>query len=171
MKPHVSAERLRDLLRYDEQTGLFYRKRLVRNGGGQKVGDEAGFINRHIGYVMINVDGRQYYAHRLAFLYMNGEVPSEVDHINRDRADNRWSNLRACTRTENLANRVAWSRNGLGFKGVSQLPSGKFKAEIRVNKKTHYLGCFETVEEAHAAYVSAATASFGQFANVGSKAA
>ncbi len=95
---------------------------------------------------------------------MNGEVPSEVDHINRDRADNRWSNLRACTRSENLANRMAWSRNGLGLKGVGQLPSGKFKAEIRVNKKTHYLGVFGTAEEAHAAYVSAASVAFGKFA-------
>jgi hypothetical protein len=171
MKPHISAERLRELLQYDEETGLFYRKCLVRNGGGQRVGDEAGCVNKHIGYVMINVDGRQYYAHRLAFLYMSGEVPSEVDHINRDRADNRWSNLRACTRNENLANRVEWSRNGLGVKGVRQEPSGKFRAEIRVNKKTHYLGVFETVGEAHAAYVIAATRAFGEFANAGSMAA
>jgi hypothetical protein len=167
MKPHISAERLRELLQYDEETGLFYRKRLVRNGGGQKVGDKAGFVNKHIGYAVINVDGRSYYAHRLAFLYMTGRLPLEVDHKNLVKSDNRWSNLRECTLSQNRANRAVDARNKLGKKGVSLLPSGKFKAEIRANKKSKHLGVFDTVDAAHAAYVNAATAAFGEFANAG----
>lgn len=82
---------------------------------------------------------------------MMGEwPPEEMDHINRDRADNRWENLRAVSRGQNMSNRKLPRRGDLPT-GVT--PSRhKFRAQIRVNGKFHHLGVFETPEDAGAAY-------------------
>lgn len=83
----VSADRLRSLLHYDPETGLFTRN-VSRQGFHADT--EAGTFHKQSGYILVGVDRKHYRAHRLAWLYMMGEWPSEVDHINGDRADNRW---------------------------------------------------------------------------------
>ena len=108
---------------------------------------------RH-GYVAIRLDDTLYTAHRLAWLYVNGEWPAEqIDHINRDRADNSITNLRSVTNAENAQNQRARA-NKSGFAGVRK-ENNKWLAEIKVNYKPIRIGLFETPEAAHEAYVAA----------------
>lgn len=99
----LTQERLKEVLHYDPDTGAFtwlkdMRANKVRN-------DSATCLNLD-GYLVIQVDAVQYRQHRLAFLYMDGDFPSnQVDHINRKRADNRWCNLRRATSSENMSNK------------------------------------------------------------------
>jgi hypothetical protein len=81
---------LRELLSYDPKTGMFTWR--IRSARRVHIGDVAGGVNGR-GYLTIRVDGRQYLAHRLAFLHMTGSWPKKehIDHINMDRADNRWA--------------------------------------------------------------------------------
>ena len=105
----TKADLLEDF-EYNPITGLFVRK---TSKGKWKSGEIAGGIDVH-GYVKIRVKNSKYAAHRLAFLYMTGEVPNMIDHINRIKSDNRWENLRACDASENAANRSVHSNNSLG---------------------------------------------------------
>ena len=96
----ITQERLQELLHYNPGSGEFTR-RVSR--GNSKVGSVAGYIGE--GYIVIGVDDEYYSAHRLAFLYMEGEFPpDQVDHINTVRSDNRWCNIRRCTAKENNNN-------------------------------------------------------------------
>lgn len=163
MNCELSAERLRELLHYNPETGdLTWITDLTNN---VRAGDRAGTRNSKK-YLQIRVGKRFYQAHRLAWLYMTGEWPAHhIDHINCIRDDNRWCNLRPASRTQNLANTKRYLNNTSGFKGVSfHRPSQKWLAQIRANNVFHYLGIYKTPEEAHAAYCSAATKLFGEFA-------
>lgn len=148
----LTAERLREVLDYDPDTGVFTRK--VRTGN-VKIGDVAGSFNGK-GYIRIGIDGRLHRAHRLAWLYVTGEWPKDqIDHINGDRGDNRLANLREVNNAENQHNlRKARADNTTGFLGVSPR-YGKFRAYIMVDGKNKHLGCFPTPEAAHAAYLEA----------------
>jgi hypothetical protein len=154
----ITAERLRELVHYDPETGLFRR--------GEKV---VGWRTNKEGHLRIQIDGRGYLLHRLAFLYMNGVWPEgEVDHINGDPSDNRWANLRPATRAQNMKNRRLSSSNSTGIKGVSRMPDcDRWRADICVDRVNIYLGIFKTPEAAQAAYAEAARKYHGQFANVG----
>ena len=108
--------RLKEMLEYNQKTGEFLwkkkpNKRIV-------VGGVAGRVITH-GYKGITIDGVSYLAHRLAFFYMTGETPNEIDHINHDRADNRWSNLRESTRLKNSRHLRLDRRNKSGCNGVT----------------------------------------------------
>lgn len=99
----LTAERVRELLHYEPATGIFTRR--IRTSNRTKVGAIVGADNGK-GYLQISVDWRLYSAARLAWLYMTGEWPKEeIDHINRVRSDNRFSNLREATRSSNNCNR------------------------------------------------------------------
>lgn len=152
-EPLGQAELLR-VLHYDPMTGLFTW--LVRLSQRAKVGDVAGRFRRDTGYRSIRLDGREYYAHRLAWLYMTGEWPAdEIDHINGSRSDNRWANLRAADRSLNQQNeRIARSTSVTGLLGAHRR-HGTFRASIVVDGRKKELGAFGTAEEAHAAYVKA----------------
>ena len=163
----VTRERLRELLDYDPLTGLFAWK-VKRNSsrGCLLPGTIAGTVGPSNGYVYIKVDGKRYFAHRLAFLWMEGTMPPEqVDHINGVRSDNRWSNLRHATQWENIGNRAVFATSKSGVKGVYwNKKAGKWRATIRSAGRQHFLGYFNTVEEAQAVYNFAAGLVFGQFA-------
>jgi len=158
-----TSERLRELFSYDPDTGVFVR--LVRTNPRVHVGDVAGCISS-AGYLRIRVDIGQYYAHRLAFLYMTGSWPTfDIDHKNGNGLDNRWDNLRSATRSQNMANTKLPLTNTSGYKGVRwDKARGKWRAEIRIKGRSRHLGLFATAEEAHAAYMEKAREVFGEFA-------
>ena len=151
----LTQERLKELLDYDPETGVFTWKSIVF-GSHMKVGSVAGSMYSN-GYLRIKINGKDYRAHRLAWLYMYGCWPTnQIDHINRVRDDNRIANLREATNKENQWNRGKQKSSTSGFTGVSwHKKSGKWQSRIAVNKKVIQLGVFNTPEEAHAAYVRA----------------
>lgn len=156
-------QRLSDVLSYDESTGLLHWKQTVARN--VKIGSVAGSV-RSDGYLVVRYKGEQYPAHRLAFFLKNNRWPEgEVDHINGDKSDNRWINLREATRSENMRNRGSYIRNTSGFKGVSK-QGKKWRANICSNGVRTYLGCFLTKEEAFAVYQRAAREQHGNFANI-----
>lgn len=158
----LTADRLRKVLRYEPETGKFYW--LKDSNQNKKSGDEAGSRENN-GYIRITVFGRRYQAHRLAWLWMMREWPSDrIDHENRTRSDNRWVNLRAASDLQNSGNRPLKDNHSTGFKGVELHVSGKYRARIQIDGKLHGLGLFETAQDAHAAYVEAACKHFGEFA-------
>lgn len=153
----LTAERLRELLHYDPDTGVFTR--LVATGGRYRadVGDVAG-TDSDQGYILISVESYQYRAHRLAWLYMTGGWPQhEVDHRDAIRSNNRWGNLRDVTPKVNQQNlRKAQKNSKTGLLGASWCKRHKrFVARLYVGKKYRSLGYFESAELAHAAYVQA----------------
>lgn len=147
--------RLKEVLAYDPISGCF--QWLSSRNPAIKEGEVAGTVSQR-GYISITVDGCQYQAHVLAFLYMTGKLPSfSIDHINGQKADNKWGNLRAATHSENLQNQRRAHRNSQsGYLGVAfHKASGKFQANIRVNGKIKYLGLFTTAAAAHQTYLDA----------------
>ncbi len=148
----ITQARLKELVHYDKQTGLFTR---VVNTRGSKAGDLAGSIKG--GYVYICVDSKYYLAHRLAVYYVTGQWPEhQVDHKNGRGTDNRWSNLRGATPSQNQQNRRPSSNNSSGYPGVHQVArSGLWVARIGSGAKRVHIGTFETAEAAYAAYVTA----------------
>lgn len=162
-KTQITAERLREVVAYNSESGNFTAKLPF---GRHKVGDAVGTINIR-GYVVFAVDGVSLFAHRAAWLYMTGEMPAlHVDHENQNRADNRFANLRLATNSENLFNRGRNRNNKSGFKGVSFWKKGrKWRATITVNRRQRALGYFATAEEAHRAYAAACQEVAKEFAS------
>ncbi len=150
-KANLTAQRLRELLDYDQETGIFTWK-IPR--GAFKIGDASGSL-KAAGYIYIGIDFESYLAHRLAWLHVHGEWPqNQIDHINGNRSDNRISNLRDVSTSENQQNqRRAKRNNKLGFLGVSAY-GNKFGARINIPGRVINIGCFDTPEEAHAAYLA-----------------
>ncbi|WP_313193700.1 HNH endonuclease [Shinella zoogloeoides] len=142
----ITHERLHELLTYDPETGIFRWK--VDRNQNVKAGSIAGAPDSS-GYIQVRVDGRKYQANRLAWLYMTGEWPSEqVDHRDRDRANNRWANLREATHAENCRNRRRRSDNKSGFPGVKITRNGTYEATIGIDGEKVYLGTYSTLHEA-----------------------
>lgn len=150
------------LLRYDPATGDFIWK--VRQGR-QPAGSVAG--TRKDGYVQIGLLGRVVRAQRLAWLFMTGNWPPagmKVDHENRVRSDNRWSNLRLADDADNTANQSVRSDNTSGYPGIYAHRNGRFYAHLYRNNKRHSLGGFPSLEAAIAARRAAEAEHFGAFA-------
>lgn len=154
------------IIDYDPETGRFTWKR-TRRGRFAKAGETAGNIRKD-GYRGIVISGRRYLAHRLAWFYMTGDWPAlEVDHIDTDRDNNRWSNLREATRSQNNANERLRGCNTSGVKGVSYYhPTKRWRVQIQKDRKKRSLGYFKTLEEAHAVYLAEAKRLFGEYARV-----
>jgi hypothetical protein len=168
MMLHADQARVKECLLYDEMTGLFTRKKLTSNRA--KIGAIAGHSSTG-GYLRIGLDGHDFAAHRLAWLYVHGVMPpAQLDHINGDRTDNRIANLRLASHAENLQNSRP-RKSASGLKGAHlqkrRLAAGyrrPWTSEIYKDRKNYHLGYFATAEEAHAAYVKAAKELHGQFA-------
>ena len=149
----LTVARLKELLSYDETTGVFFWK--VRTNRLAVPGSVAGRTNS-LGRIQIGIDGKRYLAHRLAWLYVTGEMPAhDIDHVDNDHANNRFENLRLDPQKSNQQNqRKPHSNNKSGFLGVS--PHGnKWAATISTKGKRVHLGLFSSPEVAHAAYVDA----------------
>lgn len=150
----LTVKALRELLNYDPKTGVFTYK-VKRRYQIHNVGDVAGSV-REGRYLVIKINNFAFYAHRLAWLYINGVWPEEmIDHINGNKLDNRFSNLRLATRSQNASNTSRRRTNSSGYKGVVKYKN-KWKAQITHKQKVHYLGLYDTKEEAHEAYIKAA---------------
>lgn len=159
----LTAERLRELLAYDPETGVF---RWKASRGYVKGGKIAGTLNNR-GRRQITVDRRLYVASRLAWLYQTGEWPcDQIDHINLIIDDNRFCNLREATNSQNQANTHKRASNKSGFKGVCSDRGVGWRAQIMVGGKVRRLGLFTTPERAFIAYIFAAWKHFGDFANI-----
>jgi hypothetical protein len=150
----LTAERVRTLLTYDHTTGVFAN--LVARGK-VKAGDDAG-TTMQIGYRCIGIDGRPYYAHRLAWLLVYGEWPkAEIDHIDGNKANNAIVNLRDASKSLNMQNRrTPRADNKSGFLGVSVCKqTGGWRATIRAGGKFIHLGRFDSPQAAADAYSEA----------------
>ena len=150
----VTQEMLKDVLHFCESTGIFTR--IKRTSNKINIGDKAGYIN-NCGYSLISIYGKKYQAHKLAWLYMCGEWPNhEIDHINHNKADNRFVNLRSVTHKENGKNTSLKSNNKSGVNGVSYSKERKkWVADIRIDGRTIFLGRFKYFMQAVAARFSA----------------
>jgi len=153
----MNIDRLKELLIYDPDTGIFTRRVSVSN---RQAGEVAGYISN--GYVIIAIDGRNHYAHRLAWAYMTGEWPTiDIDHWDRDKSNNRFKNLRHAGSSMNHGNSVMPITNTSGVKGVC--PSGSLTKPWKAQIQRRYLGSFATVEEAKACYDEAARELYKEF--------
>lgn len=160
----MKAVTLKKLLHYDPETGIFTW--LVTPNYKIKIGDVAGCVHSY-GYIRITINNKRYLAHRLAFLYMSRNIPKEVDHINGNTSDNRWYNLRACSRSQNQGNQKLHKNNISGYKGVCfHKITNQWMAQISFKSKRIYLGLFSCKHRAAEVYNKAALEYFGEFAKL-----
>lgn len=146
------AEYAKRLLEYNPHTGILrwigHKQMPYRSIAGCK--------NKR-GYIQIYLKNKPFPAHRVAWLLSHGEWPSnQIDHINGNRVDNRLGNLRLATNQQNSYNRGAQRNNSLGLKGVKTTRGGRFSARINAEKKSYFLGVYDTPEQAQKAYQQAA---------------
>lgn len=153
---------MKDLISYDQETGIF--RWLVNRGGAARAGAIAGTPHRK-GYTELNVGGKRYLAHRLAWELTHGEIPEgmQVDHINRIKTDNRIANLRLCTHGENLVNRSGYSKQGLP-KNIERTHNGKYYCRVRINNVRITGKVRDTIEQALADRAELSAKHHGQFA-------
>lgn len=163
-RPLPSIDDLRHLFDCGEDGNLV---RKVTRCGSAKAGTIAGGI-APTGYLQVMVMGRPMLVHRIVWAMTHGRWPEQkVDHINGCKTDNRPSNLREASHSQNLWNRGASKASKLGIKGVSVTASGKFHARASANRVCRHFGTFSTVEAARAAYVKGAAELHGEFFNSG----
>jgi hypothetical protein len=159
----LTADRLRELLRYSPSTGEFHWRvtNSIRKPAGSLAGDR-----KESGYVLIGIDGNRYRAHRLAWLYMTGCWPyDQVDHKDNDRSNNKWENLRLATNQQNQANSRTSKNNTSGVKGVYwNRQRQKWHAKLCLGSRQIHGGFFDEIEHAAAAYLGLARAHHGEFA-------
>lgn len=144
---NLTQERLKELLHYDPDTGVFTW--IKKSKKSTVIGSVAGSKHNQ-GYLATSIDWKRYLLHRLAWLYVYAEFPTGlIDHINRNRSDNRISNLRVVSRSENQQNHNLFKTNKSGVAGVSWTQKdNRWRARIWLNGKTKNLGHFKTFEEA-----------------------
>lgn len=158
----ISQKRLKELLSYSPETGVF-SWRVKRSNAAPPIGGAAGGLSN--GYNRIEIDQKQYSAHRLVWLYVYGRWPAkQIDHINGIRNDNRMVNLREASKSQNTQNQKLRLDNKSGLKGVSFHSNGAWTSRITFNGKRVNIGYFDTKEQAHEAYIAAAKKHFGEFA-------
>lgn len=112
----ITQTKLKEIFTHDNITGNL-RYRVKVRGTTRGIGDIAGKIN-NVGYRSIGINGREYLEHRLVFLYYNGYIPEQIDHINLNKLDNRLENLREATFSQNECNKAIRSDNTSGYKGI-----------------------------------------------------
>lgn len=139
----ITQEQLKKIVHYDPDTGIFTR---LHRPYGCRVLDWQNFGTTHnAGYLHVCINYDKYLLHRLAWLYVHGYMPKEIDHINKNKRDNRIKNLREVTRQQNKLNQGPQSNNTSGYRGIDFLAHlGKYR--VRVAKE--HLGLFESIEDA-----------------------
>ena len=151
----ITQKRLKELTDYNADTGIFTWNNKTGVGRPKaRQGEACTNVNGN-GYIRIGIDHKRYMAHKLAWLYVYGEMPKEVDHINHIRNDNRLCNLREITHQDNCKNMTVHPSNKSGVTGVSETRSGTYIARIMVEGKYLSLGTFKTKAEAIEARLNA----------------
>jgi hypothetical protein len=142
----LTQKDLQNIIHYSPETGIFT---WARPRKGIAVTDKVGTL-KPSGYIVILVKAKLYRAHRLAWLYMTGNWPeNEIDHINGDRSDNRFCNLREATKAQNNWNRKIRKDSKTGVKNVLHYPKwGLYYVKITANKVSHSFGPYKTLQEA-----------------------
>jgi hypothetical protein len=159
-KEEVTQEYLKENYWYDPIVGIFVRK---TRSSGTKVGKIYGPNSGVNGYVMLTCLGKQYRAHRLAWLYVYGVMPKmDIDHIDGNRANNAINNLREAEKWQNSSN-VPVKKSATGKKGVYLTYSGRFKVSYTHRQVKYYLGVFDSLDEAKNAYDAASISLRGEF--------
>ncbi|MDR7940375.1 HNH endonuclease [Enterobacter soli] len=161
-----SKEDLEKYFHCDPHAGCIAR---LVDSSTAKAGENPIHVN-NCGYHMVSALGKVIGLHRIMWIVDKGFIPDgmEIDHINGDKGDNRISNLRLCTPTENRQNKPRYKNNRSGFKGVyfdGRNPMTPWRAQIYVNKKKINLGTFHSAEAASHSYQVAAKIHFGDFAS------
>lgn len=143
----LTQEKLKELLDYDHETGVFTWK--ISRGTAKK-GKIAGRIDKINGYIDIVIDRKLYKSHRLVFLYIDGYLPENVvDHINRNKTDNRRNNLREVSQTCNTRNKSLMKNNKSGITGIGwHKRDKKWWSQIMVFGKQIHLGYFDNIVDA-----------------------
>lgn len=149
MNRTLTADRARDLLAYNPETGMLHWRAPTSRHSRITIGTEAGYI-RSNGYRYIKIDGRDYLAHRLAFLIITNRWPhDQIDHINGRKSDNSWLNLREADHRENHRNQRLPRNNTSGHIGVRWHNRDKrWQAYIKLNGRRKHLGYFHDLEKA-----------------------
>lgn len=162
----ISISTLNEWLVYDSETGCLKWKK--RKSPSANAGDIVGCKNSR-GYIHFRIDKISLTCHRTAWAMYYGEWPELfIDHINGDRSDNKISNLRLASRSENNRNAAIRKDNKTGMKGVRFcLRDKKYIAHIRINGKSICLGYFDSAIQAQGAYAEKAKEIHGEFLNTG----
>lgn len=165
----LTQARVRELFDYDQKIGNLIRR--TSQSSKNSVGDIVGYRGNN-GYLYVRVDGRLYLVHRVIWMYVHGYFPEHyIDHINRDKCDNRLENLREATNKCNMRNSKLRSDNKTGITGIFLLKDrGKWLANIRVDNKTKFLGEFIDFTEAVAHRLAAEECLFWSRSNSNSTA-
>lgn len=162
----VTKELLHKLFDYRED-GNLVRKHST-GGNGNYAGKVIGCVpkSKNNKYVTTQIKGQHWCVHKLIYLYHYGHVPEQLDHINRNKLDNRIENLRPATSVQNASNRNLFKNNTSGCKGVSfKKETGKWFVYVNVNKKRKNIGYFEDLELAELVAIEARDKYHGKFAS------
>lgn len=161
----LSPEEVRELFQYEPKTGkLTWEKMLSMRA---MPGKTAGCLDDQ-GRIKIGIRNKEYFAHRIIWVWMTGEWPEyEIDHRDEVKSNNRWKNLRKATPSQNHRNRGPQKNNTSGYKGVTYVAKRKkWIAGIKLNGYRHNLGSFNSAESAYAAYCEAAVRLHGKFRKI-----
>jgi hypothetical protein len=171
-----AQEYLRECFDYDAESGVltwkvrplshFASAHRMNNFNSRHAGSVAGHQTPR-GYLTVHLRSKSYLAHRLIWKWMTGREPvAEIDHWNEDKGCNRWTNLREASHQQNTFNRAAPRVSATGVKGVTwDKQRQKYAAFARLKGKSTFLGRFQTVDDAAAAYRKAVSAHHGEFIN------
>lgn len=155
----ITQNHLKSILNYDQETGIFTWK--IKKG--KKVAGSIAGKDCH-GYISIGIDYHQYFAHRLAWLYVYGVMPSKIDHVNGNKSDNRILNLRPANTSQNACNSKVRSDNSSGIKGVSwDKTYKKWYAKCCINQKQYNLGKYINKADAEKAVIEFRNKHHGEF--------
>lgn len=166
---NLTQEELIEQVEYNPNTGQFIR---IKSYFKNKIGTIANFYHKESGYYRIKINGVGYQAHILAWVYMTGKFPeNEIDHIDMNRSNNKWENLREATSSQNLMNRKIRPNNKTGYVGVSykQFTTDGYAYHFPYTAKctsqgvSYYLGTYKTAKEASDVYEKFAKDKFGEF--------
>lgn len=137
----MNLEKLREKYSYDEELGV------LKNKKGRVIG-----YTSQEGYRKAYIFGKYLYLHRVIFFYVHGYLPDLIDHIDRNKLNNRVSNLREASKSENCLNSSKRITNTSGYKNVVwHKVAKKWRAQVTVNKKRVHVGLFDSPEEAYQA--------------------
>lgn len=161
----LTKEIIRQLVTYNEDTGEIYWKGLIHKS--YDITKEAGFITTYDRRV-ITINSKPYYASQLAYLYMEGYIPNEIDHKDTNSMNDAWENLRDCSKSQNQHNKNIQINNTSGVKGISyHRRVRKWQAQIKLHGKYYSAGYHRTLEEAKVAIEVLRVKLHGEFANHG----